>query len=497
MFWRQTESVRANPLPRPGAPVGSITRRLMVLYVTSTATLLVLVVGFLDRTIATRLDQTRPGTLAGKVEELRHLLREQPAHPELLGVAVERETDAGQPIRYYLRILDGQGRQLLATPGMDRLGLTAAFPPPVASTDPLPRSIGEHLRRHGAFLLLSAQVPVGTAGREHRTLQLAMDASTGNTVRRDDRSGLLVVLGLGLALTALAGGWVVRAGMRPLAEITRAARRITASQLHEPIGRTQWPVELAELAAAFDGMLDRLEDSFARLSQFSADLAHALRTPLHNLRGEAEVALARERTPAEYQHILASSLEECDRLSRMIDGLLFLARADDPQAILTRTRFGVRREIDAVIEFYEALASEQQVTVTGEGEAWLTGDPMLFRRAVSNLLGNALRYTAAGGTIRISAGLGPDQRVEIQVRDTGSGIAPEHLDRIFDRFYRVGQSSSPVPGGIGLGLAIVRSIMRLHGGTAAALSVVGEGSTLTLTFPAEIAASPSTKMTRL
>lgn len=237
-------------------------------------------------------------------------------------------------------------------------------------------------------------------------------------------------------------------------------------------------------------MLDRLEDSFTRLGQFSADLAHALRTPIHNLRGEAEVALVRARSPEEYQHVLASSLEECERLSRMIDGLLFLARADDPNAALKRVRFDARQEMEAVREFYEALASEQQVAVTCAGAAALTGDPMLFRRAVSNLLGNALRHTSAGGSVALSLATTAEQRILVRVQDTGCGILPEHRAKIFDRFYRVGETTSPVPGGIGLGLAIVQSIMRLHGGVASVHSEVGKGSTFTLDFPAEPPAVP-------
>jgi len=328
---------------------------------------------------------------------------------------------------------------------------------------------------------------VGDSGREQRTLQIAMDGATGDTLLKDYRNQLLMVLGLGLAFAAVAGVWVARKGMRPLAEITQAAQHITASQLHERIAGARWPAELAQLATAFDAMLDRLEDSFMRLSQFSADLAHALRTPLHNLRGEAEVTLARSRKPEEYQHVLASSLEECERLSRMIDGLLFLARADDPKTAVERVRFDAREQLEAVHEFYEALASEQEVTVTCEGQAWLTGDPMLFRRALSNLLGNALRHTSAQGSVHLSVESLPDQIVEVRVRDTGSGMAPEHLSRIFDRFYRVGQAHSPVPGGIGLGLAIVQSIMRLHAGTVRVQSVLGQGTTFTLSFPVEAA----------
>jgi two-component system heavy metal sensor histidine kinase CusS len=218
-----------------------------------------------------------------------------------------------------------------------------------------------------------------------------------------------------------------------------------------------------------------------------------LRTPINNLRGEAEVALARSRAPEDYQSVLASSLEEFERLSRMIDNLLFMARADDPQEAIHRIRFDTRQAIEAVREFYEAVAEERDVEVTCCGAAWLRGEPMLFRRAVSNLLGNALRYTPAHGRIHLAVSTHNDQCVELSVRDTGSGIAAEHLAKVFDRFYRIENS----PGGTGLGLAIVQSIMRLHGGAATIQSELGQGTTVTLKFPGGVEAPQAGEMTEL
>lgn len=481
----------SNPIEsnRPGAAassgrVWSITQRLTWLYVASTAALLLLAGGYLFWTLQRSVYHTRHALIASKVEVLRGLLRELPEKAEALASEIEHEASESQPLKYYLRVLDARNVTLLETPGMSALASPTNFPPPVEIAADLRRSVDDTLRHRGALLLLAAQAVAGPAPGEPRVIQIAMDTSTGNALLTDYAHRLLLVLGVGLVFAAMAGAWVARRGMRPLAEITLAARRVTASQLHERIAAQPWPAELTELAGAFDAMLDRLEDSFTRLSQFSADLAHALRTPLHNLRGEAEVALARTRSPEEYQHVLASSLEECERLARMIDGLLFLARADDPKTALKRVRLDARQEIEAVREFYDALASEQEVTVSCEGQASLEGDAMLFRRAVSNLLGNALRHTPAGGKIQIALRSLDDQGVEVTVRDNGCGIAPEHLPKIFDRFYRAGETRSPIPGGIGLGLAIIQSIMRLHGGTAHVETVVGQGTTVTLTFPA-------------
>ncbi len=478
----------------PGRPrAWSITRRLTLLYVASTLALLVLSAGFLYWTLKRNLDHTRHGLLASKIEVLRLLLREHPEKAEVLVSEVEHEASASQPLRYYIRILDLQGQTLIETPGMKDLLPVSRFPAPMEADDEPLNHIAQALRHHGSFLLLSVRVTIGAAGNRFRVLQIGLDASTGNALLADYRHKLLAMLGLGTVLAALAGVWVARKGLRPLVEITKTTQHVTASHLHDRIAASQWPVELVELAAAFNAMLDRLEDSFTRLAQFSGDLAHALRTPINNLRGEAEVSLARSRTPEDYQQVLASSLEELERLSRMIDGLLFVARADDPKAAIQRVRFDARKEIEAVREFYEALAEERGVEVICEGNVWLTGDAMLFRRAVSNLLGNALRYTRAQGNIHIAVCAREDQGVELSVRDTGSGIAPEHLPKIFDRFYRV----EDAPGGTGLGLAIVQSIMRLHGGVATIRSQLGQGTTVTLKFPAEVATPPAAKITEM
>jgi two-component system heavy metal sensor histidine kinase CusS len=469
--------------------VWSITRRLTLLYAASTAALLVLAGGSLYWTLKRNLDTARGSLLASKVEVLRLLLREHPRKAEVLASEVEHEATASHLLRYFVRILDEPGRVRFETSGMAELLPASLFPVPAPAGAAIPAGVPLELRPRQSFVLLAVRAPAGPTGREQWTLQVAHDVSASAALLADYRRKMLAVLGVGLVFAAVAGVWAARNGMRPLVQITKAAQQITASQLHERITGVEWPAELSALAQAFDAMLDRLEDSFTRLSQFSADLAHELRTPINNLRGEAEVALARSRSLEEYQHILASSLEEYDRLARMIEGLLFLARADDPKTAVQQVRFDARKEIEAVRDFYEPLAKEQEVPVTCEGEGWLDGDPVLFRRAIGNLLANALRHTPAHGVVSIT--LSPPDRqgvVLVSVRDTGEGIAPEHLPRVFDRFNRAGPARAQTRGGSGLGLAIVQSIMRLHGGGASVQSVPGQGTTVLLKFPPEAAA---------
>ena len=229
-------------------------------------------------------------------------------------------------------------------------------------------------------------------------------------------------------------------------------------------------------------MLERLDDSFTRLSQFSADLAHELRTPIANMLGEAQVALTRDRTAADYRETVESTVAECERLSRIVDNLLFVARVDAAREPITRKQFDARSEVEKIAEFYQTVADDHHVTITCSGNGQIYADPDLFERAVGNLLDNALRFTPEKGSIQIAL-CQHEADFEVAISDTGCGITAEHLPRVFDRFYRAEPSRSS--DGAGLGLALVKSIVDLHGGTATIQSEPARGTTVTLIFPAQ------------
>jgi two-component system heavy metal sensor histidine kinase CusS len=266
--------------------------------------------------------------------------------------------------------------------------------------------------------------------------------------------------------------------------MSQTASRIGSSTLYERLEQQGLPSELSDLAATFNGMLDRLENAFARLSRFSSDIAHELRTPLQNLRGEAEVVLSKERKPKEYQELLGSFLEEYQRLSNLIDRLLFLARAENPQTQIQRENLDVKKELGLLQDYYGPSAGESDIAVRVEALEGLRAnlDRPLFQRAVGNLVENALKHTPAGGTVLLRSFNG-DGRVRVEVSDTGEGIPLDHLPRVFDRFYRVDPSRTPNSGGAGLGLSIVKSIMDLHSGTVEIKSETGRGTRVVLTFP--------------
>jgi len=232
-------------------------------------------------------------------------------------------------------------------------------------------------------------------------------------------------------------------------------------------------------------MLDRLEESFERISRFSADIAHDLRTPVNIIRGEAEVALARARTVDEYREVIESTLEEAVRLSELIGDLLFLARAESPLTELRRERVNVGNLLSAVRDYYEASAANGGISlVADEGAEPVTAelDRALMLRAVSNLVSNAIAHTPTGGTVTLAA-RDEGAAIRIEVSDTGAGIPAEALTRVFDRFFRVDPSRSKTSGATGLGLAIVQSIMTLHGGRAEINSQFGHGTRVTLRIP--------------
>ena len=381
----------------------------------------------------------------------------------------------GERTAYWVRILDAADNTITETPGMSAILPSSIFKKEAPAS---PQFTPKDSRTPGRlFSLVTMPHPVGA---QLYMIQVAQDRSEDDEFMRQFAALVAAVIALGLVASAAIALTVARRGLRPLGEMTHALRRVGPRQLHERASAVGWPRELQPLAVAFDDMLDRLENSFMRLSQFSADLAHELRTPIANIRGEAEVALTRSRTPEEYRAVIESTVAECQHLTQIVDNLLFLARTEAAEGVLQRTTFAGRAAVEKIAAFYEPVAEEQKLTIACDGDANFIADEMLFGRAVSNLIENALHHTPAGGTIVISIASRGLQS-EVSVADTGSGIAAEHLPRVFDRFYRADSSRSSE--GLGLGLALVKSITDLHGGSATIESQVGRGTTVTLTFP--------------
>ena len=259
-------------------------------------------------------------------------------------------------------------------------------------------------------------------------------------------------------------GWVaVRRGLAPLQAMRQGAAGITASRLDFRLALGSVPVELADLAETLNEMLARLEEYFQRLKHFSSDLAHELRTPISNLMMETQVALTRARSAGDYRDVLASNAEEYERLARMIGDMLFLAQADNGLIVPNREPVDLAAEVRELFDFFDALAEEKSLKLSLTGAAQVSGDKLMLRRALANLISNAIRHTPLGGTIGVRIEVG-DAGTTLAIENSGDPIPPEHLSRIFDRFYRADASRHGGGEGAGLGLAITRSIIRAHGG---------------------------------
>ena len=288
-------------------------------------------------------------------------------------------------------------------------------------------------------------------------------------------AGALVVCGLLAWLT-------VRQGLAPLRQMKSRAAAVTSQQLSERMPMQAVPIEMADLAQELNLMLDRLQEAIQRLDEYSSDLAHELRTPISNLLTQTQVALAVKRDASTYRDILASNAEEFERLARMVSDMLFLAKTERGLALPLRESFLARQEIEMLVDFYDASAEEKHIRIRVEGEGEVHGNRLMFRRAASNLMSNALRYTPPAGEVRIMISR-TASATAVAIENTGEDIDPKILPRLFERFYRADPARAHLEAdGTGLGLAITRAIAEAHGGTVAATSAQGR-TRFTLTFP--------------
>lgn len=288
------------------------------------------------------------------------------------------------------------------------------------------------------------------------------------------------------AMLSFALGWMIsQRGLRPVRQLVERAAAINVQQLHVRLaGRVNDlspSHELFALIRALDQMLERLSEGFVQLSRFSEDLAHEMRTPLNNLMGHTQQTLRKARTGEEYQELLASNQEEYERLARMIDSMLFLSRSEQSAAAIVCEDIELSAIAAQLVEYFEGVAEERNVVFAVQASGTLYADRLLLQRAMANLLANALRYGARDSTVTISA-QASERAVALAVHNTGTAIDAHHLPHLYERFYRCDPARSKPDDSGGLGLAIVRSIMQLHGGTARVVSDA-DGTIFTLDFP--------------
>jgi len=326
--------------------------------------------------------------------------------------------------------------------------------------------------------------PTFAGGRVTSLLQVGMSLESVSMARHRFLLAMAAVLPLALLL-ASGGGWLLaRRALQPVARMTEAARRISAEQLSARLDTTGTNDELERLAETLNDMLGRLDAAFCQARQLSADASHKLQTPLTILKGELEVALRALRSPEEYQRVLASALEECERLASLVDGLLLLARADAGVLRMERQPVDLAHLVEEVSAQVRMLADAHALTLCyGPVESLIIqGDHTHLRRLLLNLVDNSIKYTPPGGRVTLTL-----QRqntwAALRVADTGIGLSLEEQAHIFQRFYRAAHVQVREAGGAGLGLCIAHSIAQAHGGSIQVESAPGRGSTFTVVLP--------------
>lgn len=296
----------------------------------------------------------------------------------------------------------------------------------------------------------------------------------------------LAMSGGGLWLIAMFAAWLLmNRWLHSLTVLSHAAKQMTESkQTRQRLHVDPCDAEIASLSHSINQLLDHLESAHGTQQRFVADASHELRTPLTILRGEIEVALRKPRSADEYREVLQSNKEEIESLSRLTDNLLTLARADAGQIVLHRDEVGLVELVREVSEKLRPAAENRGVCIDieADGEAALSCDRMQIERVLFNLIDNAISYSPRDESVKV--GVSSDEgSIQIEVRDSGPGIQPDHLPHLFDRFYRADQSRSREHEGAGLGLAIVKTFVEAHGGSVEARSEIGRGSVFVVRFP--------------
>ncbi|WP_421903643.1 heavy metal sensor histidine kinase [Maridesulfovibrio sp.] len=375
--------------------------------------------------------------------------------------------------RMAVRIFSPNGEMYVVSPGMNIP--SSEFPPPSESDFTMLED-----EEHDTYYLLTS-FTVETAPGHLWRVEAGYDTGPSYEMLEQYLESLLILLVLALITTTTISWLITIYGLQPLRRIGAAMHDISSENLSSRIGSQEWPSEIGSLAHSFDEMLERLEAAFAQLSRFSADLAHEVRTPVNNMLSAASVTLARKRNVEDYQNTLEAIINDGRHLERIVESMLFLARAENAKDELCMEQLSSAEEFQLQTDFFELLAEEKNISLHWDGEVTFLANPELLRRALSNLIDNAIRYTPEGGTVRLD-GKESGHNVVITVSDSGIGIEAEHLPHIFERFYRADRARSKRTNS-GLGLSLVQSIAVLHGGAVSVSSIPGQGSEFYITLP--------------
>ncbi|ELY2810217.1 heavy metal sensor histidine kinase [Cronobacter sakazakii] len=393
-------------------------------------------------------------TLLNRASQLRQLLTDG-AEPRQLPLYFNRMLDTRQDL---LMIKRAEGETLV---NINQAGValpTLAPVPPGHGVNE--QALHRWQRPDGVYV--SALALTASDARGPLIITVARVAQERAQMLAQYRRESLMVCLLATLAAALLSPWLIRRGLRAIARLSEATARTGSETLQQPLSLETLPRELLPLGEALNTMRHRLAEDFARLTRFADDLAHELRTPVNILLGQNQVALQRPRSVQEYQSLLTGNIEELEQMTRLIENILFLARADHQNIALKRERLALEPFIHQLTDFLEPLAEEQEITFNVQAQGDIFADRLLLQRALTNLLTNALRHAPAGSEVRITAVQEAGETV-LSVANQGAPIA--EAEKLFQRFWR-GDNARHTPG-TGLGLALTEAIARLHGGYTA------------------------------
>ncbi|WP_077048596.1 heavy metal sensor histidine kinase [Pseudomonas sp. KK4] len=419
-----------------------------------------------DAALVTRIDQLR--TFLNDSNTLE-LIRTKPAlFQNMLGNR-EALLTIGVP---------GKPPLLVVNPG----NLSMPTLPPMPLNHPLSLSDVQHLPNVDGVPFSALAATIESDDQDNLQVVTGRLMTERTAVLASYRLNVYLFASVAAILLALSGYVLVNRGLLPVRRLARHAQGIGVGNLNERLHSHGTPRELLPMIEAFNAMLDRLGKGFVQLGQVSTDMAHELRTPINNLLGETQVALQQNRSVEAYQQLLASNVEELERLARMLDNMLFLARTDPASALRQRQELDAADEMERMADYFEGLAADAGIRIDARGSGVIWAEPMLLRRAMANLCANAIKYGAPDSELSLHATPAADG-IRLQVSNHGPTIAAEHLPRLFERFYRVDPSRERSAHSNGLGLSIVATIMQLHNGGCSVTSVDGV-TCFELFFPA-------------
>lgn len=484
--------ISSSAMPALQSPAGaSLLHRLIFIFFSTSLLLVITAGGILYLATLDALRSADDQVVDKRGAAIVEILHSAELNEGLL--AHEINDDNQGPRQIFMRVVSDYEPIVIETEGMGKLIKTSDFPDAALSQPLVPVRKTIVLQDGKTYRGASFKVDVKfKGGPATAILQVATDTTLDEHGLAAFRRILFLVLGAAIPSCAILAWYIVKRGLKPLDRITAAAQSIDGSSLDQRLMPAGLPAELHDLALQFNSMLGRLEETWLDLKHYADTIAHELRTPLNRMRLECELAINEAKSETEIRDVLANTAGECERLTRLLRGLLFLSRADSKQATIAPVDLTLDNEIVTIANYFETNAESAGLTLDVRCAPGITvhADRELLQQAVSNLITNSIAHTPPGGRITLSTERTGSDAV-IRVEDTGEGIPPEHHARLFDRFYRASADDRAARAGqrLGLGLSIVKSIVELHGGRISFDSAPGRGTRVTLALPTALPAA--------